>query len=207
MLKIATVLNNNSRKEYSIVDELAASTDTVTVAVGEIATGASATTESIHAQSQLTLDIQNTIQNISKLSENMGKISTDTTKTVSGGISIINNLSQKTTSVNRNSEDAYRIMIELREKSNEIQKVTEIITGLSDQTNMLALNAAIEAARAGDAGKGFPVVADEIGKLTTQRGDSASEIYCILKEMREKADKFSEAVVKLKQENWNKMNT
>jgi len=201
VLKIASLLDNNSRKVYSIVDELAASTDTVMGAVGKIEKGASATADSIQAQSQLTHNIQKSIQDTSKLSENMGRISTDTTETVSGGISIINDLSQKASSVNQNSEEAYRIMIELKEKSNEIQKVTEIITGLSDQTNLLALNAAIEAARAGDAGKGFAVVADEIGKLATQSGDSASEINFVLKEMQQKADESSDAVVKLKEVN------
>ncbi|MCK9222027.1 MAG: methyl-accepting chemotaxis protein [Limnochordia bacterium] len=76
---------------------------------------------------------------------------------------------------------------ELSDNANRIHEITELIRKIAEQTNLLALNAAIEAARAGEHGRGFAVVADEVGKLAKQSRKSAEEIANLLQTISSQA--------------------
>ena len=97
-------------------------------------------------------------------------------------------------------EDMVALVNNIATNSEKINKITEVIEGIANKTNLLSLNAAIEAARAGEHGKGFAVVADEVGKLAVNSAQSSQEIAVLVKQAVEEASRAVSAVFAVSQE-------
>lgn len=110
------------------------------------------------------------------------------------GIQAVNNSQTAIDSLVGDINDALSRATELEKSSEAIASVLEVIRNIAEQTNLLALNAAIEAARAGEQGRGFAVVADEVRTLATRTQDSTNEIESMIEQLKVNVQGSSRAI-------------
>jgi methyl-accepting chemotaxis protein len=139
-------------------------------------------------------------------SENITKAVEHLTESAEEGKQIAEQASARAAKVKADIEEAVKVSrslyhdkqerilqaIENGQVVTEIEKAAEVISHIAEQTNLLALNAAIEAARAGDQGKGFSVVAEEVRKLAEQSSSTVSSIQLVIKQVQEAFASLSE---------------
>lgn len=181
-------IKDSAKKLVSITDQSNSAGEDVSKAVQDIAEGASVQanklTESSEMINNLGTEIASSIKESNVMLDASGKVKNSTEE----GINTITSLKN---TYKENYEATQALMKEVEvlvNNSNQIGTITDTIKDITDQTNLLSLNAGIEAARAGEAGKGFAVVADQVKQLAEQSGESASQIYEVVSEMKKSVD-------------------
>jgi len=160
--------------------QVATAANEFTAAIGQIADGAQ---NQKHAMSQVLAALTQTTSAVMDVARNTAEASTK---------------SRASIDLVKSGQSKMDIMIEvvnnIAANSAKINKITEVIEGIANKTNLLSLNAAIEAARAGEHGKGFSVVAEEVGKLASSSAESTQQITLLVQEAAAEAARAVETV-------------
>jgi methyl-accepting chemotaxis protein len=153
---------------------------------------------------QLVQEVTQVITTIEQVFNDIERISLNTNSNLSKveeanfaaetGYKAINNTTTQMEKIHQVVLHSGEIVSELGHQSTEIGKIVDMITGITDQTNLLALNAAIEAARAGEQGRGFAVVADEVRKLSEQTSQAAKQVAGMILEVQNTTSRAVQAM-------------
>jgi aerotaxis receptor len=201
--QIRTALAMQAAKLKTIVGRTEDASDELAHTASELSSAAEATNGSLNQQrneiDQLAAAIEEMSASVTEVAQNTteaadsAQAARGTTDRIHGvandTIQGINNLKSE---VNQASE----VIHSLATESNNIGQVLDVIRGIAEQTNLLALNAAIEAARAGEAGRGFAVVADEVRSLANRTAESTEEINAMIEGLQRKAASAVDAMEK-----------
>ncbi len=188
------VVFNSSQMLENIVNESTSSINEVVASVGEIAECSSQQAKETENGVIRVKNLAERIALVTQLTIKTNDVAVETTNIGSRGLKAIELLSEKSLENNKATEKTSDIIMEVDKNSVEIGAITEAISQISEQTNLLALNAAIEAARAGEQGKGFAVVADEVRNLASQSSVSAAKVKELISGIQDRSKAAVKAI-------------
>ncbi|RUL47897.1 methyl-accepting chemotaxis protein [Lysinibacillus antri] len=180
-------LREDIKSVYDGSTNLASSSEEISASTEEIASGTQVQARSASDTTEMVREMADAVQAVSRNAEEAAGATENTVNVALQGGEVI----RETV---KGMEEISEKINELASKSVQIGEIVEVIDDIAEQTNLLALNAAIEAARAGEAGKGFAVVADEVRKLAERSSKATKEISDLIHTIQANTEDSVEAV-------------
>ncbi|WP_018873294.1 methyl-accepting chemotaxis protein [Thioalkalivibrio sp. ALJ16] len=189
--ELSEAFNAFVEKIRALIQQVAAGSDQVAAAANELSATSEETNEQVRRQKAETDQVATamnemtaTVQEVARNAADAAAAAQSTDQDANAGQQVVQKTVNAINGLSAQVDSAAEVVGRLSQDAEEINKVLEVIGGIADQTNLLALNAAIEAARAGEQGRGFAVVADEVRTLASRTQDSTHEIQQMIERVQ-----------------------
>ncbi|MCL5063193.1 MAG: methyl-accepting chemotaxis protein [Nitrospiraceae bacterium] len=193
--QLLAAMKNMAEKLKKIMADVKSTADSVASASNQLSASSEQMSRGVTEQSgrasqiaASSTEMSQTVIDIAKNSSDIASSATETSKVAKDGEGIVGKSVEEVKAIANTVNESAQMMTSLGERSRQIGEIISVIKDIADQTNLLALNAAIEAARAGEQGRGFAVVADEVRKLAERTAKATSEIGDMIKAIQDEVE-------------------